>query len=142
MLKPLVFGDYPDAMKRVLGPRLPVFSEEESEQVKGSSDFVGIIHYATVYVRNSTSTTPSLIPRRQDFFTDMGAETIFMGNSTFFEWDSIPWGLESVLEYVKQSYNNPPIYILENGPLLLSFHYVLFLLLLKSMTVYSQDFSN
>ncbi|WZY87261.1 hypothetical protein YC2023_033645 [Brassica napus] len=34
MLKPLVFGDYPDAMKRVLGPRLPVFSEGESEQVK------------------------------------------------------------------------------------------------------------
>ncbi|CAN6887169.1 unnamed protein product [Brassica oleracea] len=76
MLKPLVFGDYPDAMKRVLGSRLPVFSEEESEKVKGSSDFVGIIHYTTVYVRNSTSTTPSLIPRRQDFFTDMGAETI------------------------------------------------------------------
>ncbi|XP_048615156.1 beta-glucosidase 9 isoform X3 [Brassica napus] len=115
MLKPLVFGDYPDAMKRVWGSRLPVFSEEESEKVKGSSDFVGIIHYTTVYVRNSTSTTPSLIPRRQDFFTDMGAETIFMGNSTFFEWDFIPWGLESVLEYVKQSYNNPPIYILENG---------------------------
>ncbi|CAF2134080.1 unnamed protein product, partial [Brassica rapa] len=76
MLKPLVFGDYPDAMKRVLGPRLPVFSEGESEQVKGSSDFLGIIHYTTVYVRNSTSTTPSLLPRRQDFFTDMGAETI------------------------------------------------------------------
>ncbi|WZZ62380.1 hypothetical protein YC2023_062487 [Brassica napus] len=76
MLKPLVFGDYPDAMKRVWGSRLPVFSEEESEKVKGSSDFVGIIHYTTVYVRNSTSTTPSLIPRRQDFFTDMGAETI------------------------------------------------------------------
>ncbi|KAF3495639.1 hypothetical protein DY000_02056918 [Brassica cretica] len=97
MLKPLVFGDYPDKMKRILGSRLPIFSEEESGLVKGSSDFLGIIHYMTVYVKNS-SPTPSLLPSRQNFFTDMGAVTIFMGNSTFFE-----------------SYNNPPIYILENG---------------------------
>ncbi|CAF2049206.1 BnaA09g40110D [Brassica napus] len=114
MLKPLVFGDYPDEMKRILGSRLPIFSEEELELVKGSSDFIGIIHYTTVYVKNS-SPTPSLLPSRQNFFTDMGGVTIFMGNSTFFEWDAVPWGLERVLEYIKQSYNNPPIYILENG---------------------------
>ncbi|CAF2113634.1 unnamed protein product [Brassica napus] len=129
MLKPLVFGDYPDKMKRILGSRLPIFSEEESGLVKGSSDFLGIIHYMTVYVKNS-SPTPSLLPSRQNFFTDMGAVTIFMGNSTFFEWDAIPWGLESVLEYIKQSYNNPPIYILENGLLLLSYHSIFFSFLL------------
>ncbi|CAA7030502.1 unnamed protein product [Microthlaspi erraticum] len=114
MLKPLVFGDYPEVMKRILGPRLPVFTEEESEQVKGSSDFVGIIHYMTVYVKNSKPTL-SLLPTREDFFADMGAETIYIGNSTFFTWDVMPWGLESVLEYLKHNYNNPPIYILENG---------------------------
>jgi beta-glucosidase len=43
-LGPLIFGDYPDTMKRTIGSRLPVFSEEESEQVKGSSDFIGINH--------------------------------------------------------------------------------------------------
>ncbi|CAH2063052.1 unnamed protein product, partial [Thlaspi arvense] len=114
MLKPLVFGKYPDEMKRILGSRLPVFSEEESEQVKGSSDFVGIIHYMTVYVKNNKP-TPPLLPSRHDFYTDMGAETIFMENSTFFEWEATPQGLESVLENLKQNYNNPPIYILENG---------------------------
>ncbi|CAA7027831.1 unnamed protein product [Microthlaspi erraticum] len=114
MLKPLVFGDYPEVMKRILGSRLPVFSEEESKQVKGSSDFVGIIHYTTIYITNSKP-TPSLLPSNRDFFTDMGVETIFIGNSSFFTFDTIPWGFESVLEYLKQSYNNPPIYILENG---------------------------
>ncbi|CAH8355415.1 unnamed protein product [Eruca vesicaria subsp. sativa] len=114
LLKPLVFGDYPDEMKRILGTRLPVFSEEESEKVQGSSDFIGIIHYTTVYIANITP-APSILPSNQEFFTDMGVDTIFIGNSSFFEWDPIPWGFEGVLEYVKQSYNNPPVYILENG---------------------------
>ncbi|KAG7530004.1 Glycoside hydrolase family 1 [Arabidopsis thaliana x Arabidopsis arenosa] len=114
MLKPLVFGDYPSEMKRTLGSRLPVFSEEESEQVKGSSDFVGIIHYTTFYVTNRASA--SIFPiMNQGFFKDMGVYMISTGNSSLFEWEATPWGLEGVLEHLKQSYNNPPIYILENG---------------------------
>ncbi|XP_056865412.1 beta-glucosidase 10 isoform X1 [Raphanus sativus] len=107
LLKPLVFGDYPDVMKRVVGTRLPVFSEEESEQVRGSSDFIGVIHYTTLYVTESKP-SPSILPSNQDFSTDMGVETISIGNT-------VPWGFEGVLEYLKQSFNNPPIYILENG---------------------------
>ncbi|CAN6979017.1 unnamed protein product [Brassica rapa subsp. trilocularis] len=140
LLKPVVFGDYPDEMKRILGTRLPVFSEEETELVKGSSDFLGIIHYTTVYIANITP-APSVLPSKQEFFTDMGVDTIcklyflfnqsiknktslthltdhywtVIGNSSFFKWDAIPWGFEGVLEYLKQSYNNTPIYILENG---------------------------
>ncbi|KFK35447.1 hypothetical protein AALP_AA5G285400 [Arabis alpina] len=114
MLKPLVFGDYPDVMKRVLGPRLPVFSEEEIEQVKGSSDFIGIIHYTTVLITNPTP-KPSLLSPRHDFYADMGVEFVHIGKYSLYEWESIPWGLEIVLEYVKESYNNPPIYVLENG---------------------------
>ena len=76
MLKPLVFGDYPDEMKRTLGPRSPVFSEAESEQMKGSSDFVGIIHYTTVYVTNQPA--PYIFPSsvNKGFFKDMGAYII------------------------------------------------------------------
>ena len=76
MLKPLVFGDYPDEMKRTVGSRLPVFSEEESEQLKGSSDFIGIIHYTTFYVTNhqpSASLFPSM---GEGFFKDMGVYII------------------------------------------------------------------
>ncbi|XP_019082834.1 PREDICTED: beta-glucosidase 10-like isoform X1 [Camelina sativa] len=114
MLKPLVFGGYPDEMKRTLGSRLPVFSEEESEQVKGSSDFIGIIHYITYYVTNQPA--PSIFPSMNEgFFKDMGVYLIPIGNFSFSEWEAIPWGLQGVLEDLKQSYNNPPIYILENG---------------------------
>lgn len=55
----------PDVMKRIFGPRLPVFSKEESEQVKGSSDFVGIIHYLAASVSKSET---SLLPGDSDFF--------------------------------------------------------------------------
>ncbi|ESQ55146.1 hypothetical protein EUTSA_v10024994mg [Eutrema salsugineum] len=100
MLEPLIFGDYPDEMKRTVGSRLPVFSEGESEQVKGSSDFIGIIHYLAAYVTN-IKFKPSL-SGNPDFFSDMG-------------YAVAPWAMESVLEYIKQSYGNPPVYILENG---------------------------
>ncbi|RID60137.1 hypothetical protein BRARA_F03316 [Brassica rapa] len=85
MLGPLTYGDYPDEMKRIVGSRLPVFTEEESALVKGSSDFVGVIHYLAASV---TSVTHYAI---------------------------VPWVMEAVLECIKESYGNPPVYILENG---------------------------
>ncbi|XP_010438545.1 PREDICTED: beta-glucosidase 9-like isoform X1 [Camelina sativa] len=115
LLKPLVFGDYPDEVKRTVGSRLPVFSEEELEQVKGSSDFVGVIHYSTFTVTNRYSAS-SIFPMDVEGFTkDMGVYVSPIGNSSFFAVEAAPWGLEDTLEYLKDSYNNPPIYILENG---------------------------
>ncbi|XP_023637803.1 beta-glucosidase 8 isoform X2 [Capsella rubella] len=115
MLKPLVFGDYPDEMKRTLGSRLPVFLAEESEQVKGSSDFIGIIHYMTLYVTNRPYPLVFPLNTNKVFSADIGAYMISTGNSSSFTFEPTPWGLEGVLEYLKQSYNNLPIYILENG---------------------------
>uniref|UniRef100_A0A0D3BD76 thioglucosidase n=1 Tax=Brassica oleracea var. oleracea TaxID=109376 RepID=A0A0D3BD76_BRAOL len=93
VLHPLVFGDYPDVMKRTVGERLPRFLKEESELVKGSSDFLGLIHYTTLYTAHLST----------------------IGNSTLFKFDVLPWGLEGVLKYIKQNYGNLPVYILENG---------------------------
>nr|CCD74530.1 beta glucosidase [Arabidopsis halleri subsp. halleri] len=91
MLGPLIYGDYPDTMKRIVGTRLPVFSEEESEQVKGSSDCIGINHYLAASITN-TKLKPS-ISGNHDFFSDM-------------DYDVAPWAVEAVLEYVKQSYRS------------------------------------
>ncbi|XP_048594756.1 beta-glucosidase 3 isoform X1 [Brassica napus] len=113
MLGPLIFGDYPDEMKRTVGSRLPVFSLEESEQVKGSSDFIGIIHYLAASV-TSIKFKPSL-SGHPDFYSDIGASMTYLGNFSAFEYAVSPWAMEGVLEYLKQSYGNPPVYILENG---------------------------
>ncbi|CAH8383644.1 unnamed protein product [Eruca vesicaria subsp. sativa] len=110
VLHPLVFGDYPDVMKRIVRERLPVFSKEESELVKGSSEFLGLIHYTAVYTAHLSGTVHS-----GDFTSDMNASLLPFGNSTLVKFDVLPWGLEGVLEYIKQNYGNFPVYILENG---------------------------
>ena len=68
MLGPLVFGDYPYVMRRTVGSRLPDFSEEESELVKGSSDFVGITHYTAAIVTN----IKPYFSGYSDFYSDTG----------------------------------------------------------------------
>ncbi|CAA7049799.1 unnamed protein product [Microthlaspi erraticum] len=111
ILGPLTFGDYPDEMKTAVGLRLPVFSEEESEQVKGSSDFIGIMQYLAATVANMKSK-----PSHPDFDSDMGAFVNLIGNYSAFneKYAVVPWAMEAVLDHIKQSYGNPPLYILEN----------------------------
>ncbi|VYS49512.1 unnamed protein product [Arabidopsis thaliana] len=65
-LRPLLFGDYPDTMKRTIGSRLQFSLRKNQNKLKA--------HYANT-----------------------------------------PWAMEVVLEYIKQSYGNPPVYILESG---------------------------
>jgi len=33
----------------------------------------------------------------------------------FFQYANTPWSLQQILLYVKETYGNPPVYILENG---------------------------
>ncbi|CAI0467647.1 unnamed protein product [Linum tenue] len=98
---PLVYGDYPEIMKRNVGSRLPRFTTEESELVKGAFDFLGLIHYMQVSVKDNLS---SLSLELRDFNADMGAEIMVR-----------PRALQEILEDFKQLYGNPPIYVLENG---------------------------
>ncbi|KAK8693830.1 hypothetical protein V6N13_071398 [Hibiscus sabdariffa] len=67
---PLVFGDYPDAMKKLVGSRIPTFTNHESELVKGSFDFLGVVHYTTLYVQDDPG---SLLWKQRDYYTDIAA---------------------------------------------------------------------
>ncbi|XP_024314904.1 cyanidin 3-O-glucoside 7-O-glucosyltransferase (acyl-glucose) isoform X4 [Brachypodium distachyon] len=110
-LDPLYFGDYPLVMKENTGSKLPKFSENQSEQLINSVDFLGINYYAIMHVKDNPHDAPS---NRRDFMADMSAKAIFPSNSTTGFY--VPgFGLQEVLEYLKQSYGNPPICIHENG---------------------------
>jgi beta-glucosidase len=54
-MDPLVFGNYPTIMRKNAGSRLPVLSDEDSRRIKGSYDFVGLNHYATLSVQADMS---------------------------------------------------------------------------------------
>ena len=66
-----MFGDYPETMKTRVGSRLLAFTEDESEQVKGAIDFVGVINYMALYVKDNSS---SLKQSLHDFNIDMAVE--------------------------------------------------------------------
>lgn len=67
-LNPLVYGDYPDIMKKNAGTRIPTFTKLESRKVKGSFDFLGLNHYFTAQVKDMPI---SLQTDRRDFLADM-----------------------------------------------------------------------
>lgn len=52
LMDPLVHGHYPASMCNDLSDKLPTFSEEEAEALKGSFDFIGLNHYTTHYAKN------------------------------------------------------------------------------------------
>ncbi|XP_050289330.1 beta-glucosidase 11-like isoform X27 [Quercus robur] len=112
-VNPLVFGDYPQTMKKIVGSRLPSFTYAESSQVKGSFDFIGVNHYITMYVKDNPS---SVNTEDRDAMADMAVRLTSIRNDTStFEYAIVPWGLQGILEYIKQVYGNPPVYIHENG---------------------------
>ncbi|XVF47165.1 hypothetical protein PTKIN_Ptkin03bG0087600 [Pterospermum kingtungense] len=112
-MHPLVYGEYPSSMKEIAGSRMPSFTNSESKQVKGSFEFIGLNFYNTMCVKDQPS---SLEMEGRDVTADMALKLIpFQNNASKFEFPLTPWGLKRLLEYFKDTYGNPPIYIYENG---------------------------
>ncbi|KAB1708312.1 family 1 glycosylhydrolase, partial [Klebsiella pneumoniae] len=110
---PLIFGDYPDIMKKNAGSRLPKFTRQESKQVKGAIDFIALNHYMNIHVKDNSSSLETDI---RDFNADAACQVeIILGGPPPGLYPVTQPGLQGVLEYFKQSYGNPPMYIHENG---------------------------
>ncbi|KAJ8749663.1 hypothetical protein K2173_026312 [Erythroxylum novogranatense] len=112
-MNPMMFGDYPEIMRKIVGSRLPALTVAESNLVKGSFDYIGVIHYSTVHAKDNPS---SWKWKYRDFNADVGVQFILsQDNEIPSELPVVPWGLQATLEYFKQTYDNPLIYIHENG---------------------------
>jgi beta-glucosidase len=70
-MEPLIHGDYPKIMKENAGARIPAFTSRESEQVKGSYDFIGIIQYSKFNVSDNSD---ALKTELRDFGADTAAK--------------------------------------------------------------------
>ncbi|MEL6275528.1 MAG: family 1 glycosylhydrolase, partial [Bacteroidota bacterium] len=116
---PIYFGDYPTVMRERVGDRLPYFTAEEKQLIKGSSDFFGLNHYSTMYaeavpegidVKNYVYGNGGIfIDQRVAVTADPNWELSDM------QWPVVPQGLRHLLNWIKDRYDNPPIYITENG---------------------------
>ncbi|XP_057847977.2 beta-glucosidase 18-like [Cryptomeria japonica] len=117
-LDPIVYGDYPPEMRRMLGRRLPTFPREMSEKVKGSYDFIGINHYTTSYAKDCLFSLCYKIQYCPDALVYITGERdgVPIGEPTGMEGSFVvPYGMEKIVMYVKERYNNPVIIITENG---------------------------
>ncbi|XP_075037503.1 lactase/phlorizin hydrolase-like [Mixophyes fleayi] len=116
-------GDYPEIMKsrvreRSLAvglpkTRLPEFTESEKQRIKGTYDFFGLNHYTSVLVGNANYGLDY-----QAYEGDRGvylmSDRTWLGSGS--SWLKVtPFGLRRLLNWIKEEFNNPPIYITENG---------------------------
>ncbi|XP_018571866.1 myrosinase 1-like isoform X2 [Anoplophora glabripennis] len=113
-------GDYPSIMKERIArnsklenfteSRLPPFTNEEIKFIRQSADFFGLNHYHTWSISNHeypVNDSPS-------YQKDKGTKGVQNPN-----WKPspliVPWGFRKLLNWIKKKYNNPLVYITENG---------------------------
>ncbi|KAJ0614800.1 putative glycosidase [Helianthus annuus] len=117
-MEPLFSGKYPDTMiENVTDDRLPTFTKEQSELVKGSYDFLGLNYYASQYATTAPETNVvSLLTDSKVLEQPDNMNGIPIGIKAGLDWlYSYPPGFYKLLVYVKDTYGDPLIYITENG---------------------------
>ncbi|KAK3037673.1 hypothetical protein RJ639_030617 [Escallonia herrerae] len=119
-MDPLVFGDYSHLMKSLIGARLPRFTVEQSNLVKGSLDFLGLNYYTANYAAHVTNFANDVVnvsyttDNRANLTTSINGVPI--GEKAGSDWLYVyPQGIKETLLYIKKNYKNPIVYITENG---------------------------
>ena len=115
---PIYFGKYPDVMIERLGDRLPQFTEEEIKLVKGSSDFFGLNHYTTSYASEAGQNLEKGTIYGNGGLSedqDVNLKVDPKWEKTSMKWSIVPWGCQKLLEWIADRYDNPILYITENG---------------------------
>ena len=116
---PIYFGDYPEVMKKRVKDRLPEFSDKDKELIMGSTDFFGLNHYTTLYASqvNEGEKVESNVYGNGGIFEDQYVRLTAdpKWQVTSMQWPIVPWGCRKLLQWIDARYDNPDIYITENG---------------------------
>lgn len=118
-LDPIVFGDYPAIMKKLVGTRLPTITSDLRQKLGGSYDFIGVNYYTTLYCEDASYYLN--YPYRRYTWDALATSTgerngILIGPQM---WPpdlyAVPFGMREMVEYLMRRYSNPLIFITENG---------------------------
>ncbi|XP_069695524.1 myrosinase 1-like isoform X1 [Periplaneta americana] len=115
-------GDYPPLMKEWMAKRskeegytrsrLPSFTLEEIEMIKGSYDFIGVNHYTTYQAKNTFE--GKYVPYLKDADVELTQLPAWPSGLAF--WNKVvPWGIRKILNWISREYSNPSVLISENG---------------------------
>ncbi|KAF8180352.1 beta-glucosidase 1A [Pholiota molesta] len=100
---PIYKGYYPASVRELIGDRLPEFTAEDIDVVKGSSDFFGLNTYTTNLVQDGG---------KDELYGNVVTGFVRPDGSQLGKQD--PEGFRQLLNYVWKTYNKP-VYVTENG---------------------------
>lgn len=69
-LHPLTYGYYPESIQDIVKERLPKFTNDEVELVRGSYDYLGVNQYTTYYVKDNVTTHSKPISYQDDWLVE------------------------------------------------------------------------
>ncbi|OAY40039.1 beta-glucosidase 13 [Manihot esculenta] len=118
-MDPLTYGRYPRRVQDLVGDRLLNFTEKETEMLRKSYDFLGLQYYTSYYAKPNAPIDPDHIRYKTDSQTTTTAYDYDgnpIGPHAYSPWFYIfPKGIRHLLNYTKDTYEDPVIYITENG---------------------------
>ena len=103
-------------MRKQLGDRLPEWTPEEVELVKGSNDFYGMNHYCANYIRHK-DTEPELDDHAGNLeILYQNKKGEWIGPETQSVWlRPMPLGFRKLIKWLSDRYGGPTFYVTENG---------------------------
>ncbi|KAH7440524.1 hypothetical protein KP509_04G111500 [Ceratopteris richardii] len=116
-LDPIFYGKYPDSMQELVGSRLPSFTAEQIAQLNGSLDFIGLNIQTALYgFETDFYVTQNKTCYYLDWRTDVTGyrDGIAIGEGTNNDF-AVPWCIRSAVDYIKEYYNNFPMFITQTG---------------------------
>ncbi|XP_016516223.1 beta-glucosidase 18-like [Nicotiana tabacum] len=117
-LDPIIFGRYPEEMQQILGNNLPVFSSNDLKKLNNGLDFIGINHYTAAYIKDClySACEHGTSWSEGSYFRTTEKDGVYIGQPTTMDWLFVyPQGMEKLVMYMKDRFNNTPIIITENG---------------------------
>lgn len=104
-LDPALLGQYPEQMGEVFGEAWPQWPDSDMADICQPIDFLGVNYYTRSVVRDEPGAWPvraAAVKQKQSTYSETG-------------WEVYPQGLLDTLNWVRERYGNPPVYITENG---------------------------
>jgi beta-glucosidase len=104
-LDPVLLGSYPAELREIFGDAWPQWPQADMDLIKQPLDFIGVNYYTRNVTRHDATVWPlkaGPVKQKRATYTETG-------------WEVFPRGLTDVLNWVKDRYGNPPVYVTENG---------------------------
>ncbi|KAL7534164.1 hypothetical protein ACHAXR_005683, partial [Thalassiosira sp. AJA248-18] len=112
MTDPVWLGDYPLSMRKILGARLPRFTEDEVQRLVGSADFLGLNHYSSA-LASKPNKAPAYGGYWAEQFVTLSDDSAW--KKTEMGWNIDPDGAREILLWIDRRYDHPLIFVTENG---------------------------